>query len=35
MDDAAEMLRGMLGEGDMLITLGAGNVDQVAAALTA
>jgi UDP-N-acetylmuramate--alanine ligase len=34
MDDAAEMLRGMLGDGDMLITLGAGNVDQVAAALT-
>jgi UDP-N-acetylmuramate--alanine ligase len=33
MDEAASMLERMLGEGDLLVTLGAGNVDQVAAAL--
>jgi UDP-N-acetylmuramate-alanine ligase len=27
------MLAGMLGEGDLLVTLGAGDVDQIAAAL--
>jgi UDP-N-acetylmuramate--alanine ligase len=34
MEQATEMLRGMLGEGDLLVTLGAGDVDKVAAALT-
>jgi UDP-N-acetylmuramate--alanine ligase len=34
MDEAARVLDGLLGEGDLLVTLGAGNVDQVAAALT-
>ncbi len=29
MDDAAARLAGMLGDGDLLVTLGAGNVDQV------
>ncbi|MBW3609293.1 MAG: VOC family protein [Actinobacteria bacterium] len=33
MDDAAEALRALLGEGDVLITLGAGDVDRLAAAL--
>ena len=32
-DQAAEALRAMLGEGDVLVTLGAGNVDSVAAKL--
>jgi UDP-N-acetylmuramate--alanine ligase len=35
MDDAAAALGGLLGDGDVLVTLGAGNVDTVAAALTA
>jgi UDP-N-acetylmuramate--alanine ligase len=35
MDDAKRMLAAMLGEGDLLVTLGAGDVDQVAAALVA
>ena len=35
MDDAAARLAAMLGEGDLLVTLGAGNVDQVAAAVAA
>ena len=33
MDDAASVLGGLLGPGDLLVTLGAGDVDQVAAAL--
>jgi UDP-N-acetylmuramate--alanine ligase len=35
MEDAADRLAGMLGEGDLLVTLGAGNVDSVAGAVTA
>ena len=34
MDDAVPVLRGLLREGDLLLTLGAGDVDEVAAALT-
>jgi UDP-N-acetylmuramate--alanine ligase len=34
LDDAARMLADRLGEGDVLLTLGAGNVDRLAAALT-
>jgi len=33
MDDAVSVLGGLLGPGDLLVTLGAGNVDAVAAAL--
>jgi UDP-N-acetylmuramate--alanine ligase len=33
LDEAGAALEGMLGEGDVLVTLGAGNVDSVAAAL--
>jgi UDP-N-acetylmuramate--alanine ligase len=33
-DDAARMLGDRLGEGDVLLTLGAGNVDRLATALT-
>jgi UDP-N-acetylmuramate--alanine ligase len=35
MDDAARILGGLLAQGDLLVTLGAGDVDKVAAALTA
>jgi UDP-N-acetylmuramate--alanine ligase len=35
MDDAERMLRGQLGEGDVLLTLGAGDVDMLARRLTA
>jgi UDP-N-acetylmuramate--alanine ligase len=35
LDDAEHQLRGELGEGDLLITLGAGNVDELAKRLTA
>jgi UDP-N-acetylmuramate--alanine ligase len=35
MDDAAELLASELRDGDVLLTLGAGNVDQLAARLTA
>ena len=35
MDEAARLLDGMLGQGDLVVTLGAGNVDSVAAALVA
>jgi UDP-N-acetylmuramate--alanine ligase len=35
MDDAERMLRDRLGEGDVLLTLGAGDVDKLAARLTA
>jgi UDP-N-acetylmuramate--alanine ligase len=34
MDEAARVIGGMTGDGDLVVTLGAGNVDQVAAALT-
>jgi UDP-N-acetylmuramate-alanine ligase len=34
-EDAARVLGAELGEGDMLVTLGAGNVDEVARRLTA
>jgi UDP-N-acetylmuramate-alanine ligase len=33
LDDAADRLENELGEGDALLTLGAGDVDRVAAAL--
>ena len=33
MEDAERLLGAMLGEGDLLVTLGAGDVDKVAAAL--
>jgi UDP-N-acetylmuramate-alanine ligase len=35
MDDAERLLAPMLREGDVLLTLGAGDVDRVAARLTA
>jgi UDP-N-acetylmuramate--alanine ligase len=35
LDDAEEQLRGELAEGDLLLTLGAGNVDELARRLTA
>ena len=34
-DDAEAQLRGELSEGDVLVTLGAGNVDELAKRLTA
>jgi UDP-N-acetylmuramate-alanine ligase len=35
MDDAQRIVNGLAGEGDLILTLGAGDVDKLAAALAA